>query len=68
MSHEPWPLSALTPAETARPDEASARETADDLPTGARVIGRALREDIRLDVAEAIERAVVVPTPVDPRA
>ena len=40
----------------------------DGLPTGVQVIGRGFREDTCLDAAEAIERAVGVLTPIDPRA
>jgi amidase len=37
------------------------------LPTGAQIIGDLFREDLCLDAAEAVERAVGVLTPVDPR-
>ncbi|HEV2427497.1 MAG TPA: amidase [Acidimicrobiales bacterium] len=39
----------------------------DGLPTGVQVIGRGFREDTCLDAAEAIERALGVLTPIDPR-
>ncbi|MET9297092.1 amidase [Streptomyces sp. NPDC003077] len=39
---------------------------ADGLPTGAQVIGRAFREDLCLDAAQAIEDRLGVLTPVDP--
>ncbi len=38
------------------------------LPTGVQVIGDLFREDLCLDAAEAVERAVGVLTPIDPRA
>jgi amidase len=41
---------------------------ANGLPTGVQVIGTLLREDLCLDAAEAIENAVGVLTPIDPRA
>lgn len=41
---------------------------ADGLPTGLQVIGDLFREDLCLDAAEAVERAVGVLTPIDPRA
>jgi amidase len=37
------------------------------LPTGAQVMGTLFREDLCLDAAEAIEDAVGVLTPIDPR-
>ncbi len=37
------------------------------LPTGVQVMGTMYREDLCLDAAEAIERAVGVLTPIDPR-
>lgn len=37
------------------------------LPTGAQIIGDLFREDLCLDAAEAVERAVGVLTPIDPR-
>lgn len=40
---------------------------ADGLPTGAQIIGDLFREDLCLDAAEAIERALGVLTPIDPR-
>ena len=40
---------------------------ANGLPTGAQIIGDLFREDLCLDAAEAIERAVGVLTPIDPR-
>ncbi|MFB8414674.1 amidase [Streptomyces albidoflavus] len=41
--------------------------TADGLPTGVQVGGRAFREDLCLDAAQAIEDRLGVLTPVDPR-
>ncbi|MEU6110956.1 amidase [Streptomyces albidoflavus] len=41
--------------------------TADGLPTGVQVVGRAFREDLCLDAAQAIEDRLGVLTPVDPR-
>ncbi|MDE2281397.1 MAG: hypothetical protein KGJ92_01330, partial [Actinomycetales bacterium] len=40
---------------------------ADGLPTGAQIIGTMYRDDLCLDAAEAIERAIGVLTPIDPR-
>jgi amidase len=40
---------------------------AHDLPTGVQVMGTPFREDLCLDAAEAIENAVGVLTPIDPR-
>ncbi|MDE3095147.1 MAG: hypothetical protein KGK07_03995 [Chloroflexota bacterium] len=40
---------------------------ADGLPQGVQLIGRAYREDVCLDAAEAVEARVGVFTPVDPR-
>ncbi|MCM1949029.1 amidase [Streptomyces sp. G2] len=40
--------------------------TADGLPTGVQIIGRAFREDLCLDAAQAIEDRLGVLTPVDP--
>ena len=37
------------------------------LPTGAQIIGTMFRDDLCLDAAEAVERAVGVLTPIDPR-
>ncbi|CAM5481439.1 hypothetical protein Sgou_31590 [Streptomyces gougerotii] len=42
--------------------------TADGLPRGVRLVGRAFREDLCLDAAQAIEDRLGVLTPVDPRA
>ncbi|MDV9186901.1 amidase [Streptomyces sp. SR27] len=41
--------------------------TADGLPTGVQIIGRAFREDLCLAAAESIEDQLGVLTPVDPR-
>ncbi|MER6910349.1 amidase [Streptomyces sp. NPDC000594] len=41
--------------------------TADGLPTGVQIVGRAFREDLCLDAAQAIEDRLGVLTPVDPR-
>lgn len=40
----------------------------DGLPVGVQVMGDLLREDLCLDAAEAVERALAVETPVDPLA
>ncbi|MGY3847184.1 amidase [Streptomyces sp. NRRL F-5193] len=40
--------------------------TADGLPTGVQIIGRAFREDLCLDAAQAIEDRLGVLTPIDP--
>ncbi|MET8969631.1 amidase [Streptomyces hydrogenans] len=40
--------------------------TADGLPTGVQIIGRAFREDLCLDAAQAIENRLGVLTPIDP--
>jgi amidase len=40
---------------------------ANAMPTGAQIIGDMFREDLCLDAAEAVERAVGVLTPIDPR-
>jgi amidase len=40
---------------------------ADGLPVGAQIIGVPFREDLCLDAAEAVEAAVGVLTPIDPR-
>jgi amidase len=40
---------------------------ADGLPTDAQIIGTMYRDDLCLDAAEAVERAVGVLTPIDPR-
>jgi amidase len=40
---------------------------ANDLPTGVQVMGTLMRDDLCLDAAEAIENAVGVLTPIDPR-
>ncbi|MER6253244.1 amidase [Streptomyces sp. NPDC001584] len=42
--------------------------TADGLPCGVQVVGRAFREDLCLDAAQAIEDRLGVLTPVEPRA
>ncbi|MEU2506416.1 amidase [Streptomyces sp. NPDC007863] len=41
--------------------------TADGLPTGVQVVGRAFREDLCLDAAQAIEDRLGVLAPIDPR-
>ncbi|MFD7547632.1 amidase [Streptomyces sp. NPDC059816] len=41
--------------------------TADGLPSGVQVVGRAFREDLCLDAAQAIEDRLGVLVPVDPR-
>ena len=41
---------------------------ANGLATGAQIIGPLFREDLCLDAAEAVERAVGVLTPIDPRS
>ncbi|MEV6204480.1 amidase [Streptomyces sp. NPDC051771] len=41
--------------------------TADGLPTGVQVFGRAFREDLCLDAAQAIEDRLGVLAPIDPR-
>ncbi len=40
---------------------------ANGLPTGAQIIGTMFRDDLCLDAAEAVERALGVLTPIDPR-
>ncbi|MFI1581277.1 amidase [Embleya sp. NPDC020630] len=40
----------------------------DGLPTGAQIVGRAFREDLCLDAAQAVEDRLGTLTPVDPRA
>jgi amidase len=40
---------------------------ANGLPTGAQIIGDLFREDLCLNAAEAVEAAVGVLTPIDPR-
>ncbi|MFI5801536.1 amidase [Streptomyces sp. NPDC051561] len=42
--------------------------TADGLPTGVQLVGRAFREDLCLDAAQAIEDRLGVLAPLDPRA
>jgi amidase len=39
----------------------------DGLPSGVQIVGRAFREDLCLDAAQAIEDRLGVLTPVDPR-
>ena len=41
---------------------------ANGLPQGVQIIGRAYREDLCLDAAEAVEARLGVLTPIDPRA
>jgi amidase len=41
---------------------------ANGLPQGVQIIGALYREDLCLDAAEAIESALGVLTPIDPRA
>ena len=40
----------------------------DGLPTGAQIIGDLYRDDVCLDAAEVVERALGVLTPIDPRS
>ncbi len=40
---------------------------ADGLPCGVQIVGRAFREDLCLDAAQAVEDRLGVLTPVDPR-
>ncbi|MEV7510980.1 amidase [Streptomyces sp. NPDC091201] len=42
--------------------------TADGLPCGVQIVGRAFREDLCLDAAQAVQDRLGVLTPVDPRA
>jgi amidase len=39
----------------------------DGLPSGVQIVGRAFREDLCLDAAQAVEDRLGVLTPIDPR-
>jgi amidase len=42
------------------------RDAATGLPIGVLLTGRRFREDLCLDAAEAVEKELALPTPIDP--